>query len=77
MMASQAQHFDAEEQRVRIVRAIEEAQKFSAESRKLVAEMEKLRGELTYQPWSIFFQGSLAATAVVGSGVAIAKLFLS
>ena len=75
-MATQLQQFDDEEQRVRILRAIEEAHKFSAEARKLVAEMEKLRGESRFQPWSIFFQGVLAATAVVGVGIAIAKLFL-
>ena len=76
MVVAQLQQFDDEEQRVRIVRAIEEAQKFSADARKLVVEMEQLRGELRFQPWSIFFQGVLAATAVVGAGIAIAKLFL-
>ena len=76
-MATQAQNFDVEEQRVRIVRAIEEAEKFSAETRKLVAEMEKFRGDLRFQPWLIFFQGTLAATAVVSAGVAIAKFFLA
>ena len=76
MVVTPAQQFDDEEQRVRILRSIEEAQKFSAEARKLVAEMEKLRGEARFQPWSIFFQGLLAATAVVGAGIATAKLFI-
>ena len=75
-MATQPKDFDIEEQRVRILRAIEEAEKFSAETRKLVAEMEKFRGELRFQPWSILFHGVLAATAVVGAGIAIAKFFL-
>jgi hypothetical protein len=37
--------FDIEEQRVRIRRAIEESEKFSAEQRKLTIEQEKLAAE--------------------------------
>ena len=75
-MDAEVPSLEAEEQRARIRRTIEEAEKLAAEARKLVAEMEKYRGELRFQPWSILFQGTLAAAAVVGAGIAIAKLFL-
>ena len=67
---------DAEEQRARVRRTIEEAEKLAAETRKLIAETGKYRSEARFHPWSVLFQGTLAATAVMGAGVAIAKLFL-
>jgi hypothetical protein len=75
-VATQLPQFDDEEQRVRILRAIEETQKFSAEARKLAAEMDKLRGDLKYQPRLVFFQAVLAITAIIGAGLAMAKFFL-
>ncbi len=61
-------NFDYEEQRVRILRAIEEVEKFSAETRKIVAETQAL-------PKSLVFQAMLATAALLGAGAAIAKLF--
>ena len=60
--------FDVDEQRMRILRAIEEVEKFSAETRKIVAETK-------YLPLSTVFQGFIAAAALMGAGAAIAKLF--
>ena len=75
-MATQARdNFDLEEQRVRILRAIEEAEKFSAETRKLVADMDKARIETVFLPRSMVFQAMLATAALLGAGAAIAKLF--
>ena len=61
-------NFDYEEQRVRILRAIEEVEKFSAETRKIVAETQAL-------PKALVFQAMLASAALLGAGAAIAKLF--
>ena len=68
-------NFDIEEQRVRILRAIEEAEKFSAGTRKYVAERSKMDAETAYMPRVIVFQALLAMTALLGAGAAIAKLF--
>ena len=91
-MATQARdNFDFEEQRVRIVRAIEEVEKLSAESRKLTAEHLKLgaeqlklmaeeakfRKDTSLSPWAVAFQGLLAGAAILGAGIAFAKLFLN
>ena len=69
--------FQLQEQFARLRLQIEESEKFSAETRKLVAEMTKTQSDLKYQPWFILFQGVLAAAALMGAGVAFAKLFLS
>ena len=61
-------NLDFEEQRVRIVRAIEEVEKISAETRKLFVETRVI-------PVSTVFQGFIAFAAVLGAGAAIAKLF--
>ena len=82
-MATQIEprELDLQEQLVRIRRNVEEGEKFSAETRKLVAEMGKLnvemsksQSDLKYQPWFILFQGVLAAAALMGAGAALAKL---
>lgn len=68
-MATQPRgNFDLEEQRVRILHAIEEAEKFSAETRKIVAETQAM-------PRALAFQAMLATAALLGAGAAIAKLF--
>ena len=67
----------AAELRVRILRTVQETEKLAAETRKLVAEMEKYRSDRRFQPWMPFFQGTLAAAALLGAGVALAKLFLA
>ena len=76
--------FDIEEQRVRILRAIEDAEKFSVEQRKLAAESLKLEAErvklvkdVSFSPWMLLAQGLVAGAALLGAGVALAKLFLS
>jgi hypothetical protein len=68
MASSPRDNLDLEEQRVRIVRAIEEVEKISAETRKLLAETRTI-------PLSTIFQGALAIAALLGAGAAIAKLF--
>ena len=68
-------NLDYEEQRVRILRAIEEVEKFAAESRKLNADMLKAQAEVGYMPRAFVFQAMLAAAALLGAGAAIAKLF--
>ena len=61
------ENLDYEEQRVRIVRAIEEVENISAETRKLFAETRVI-------PLSTVFQGFIAMAALLGAGAAIAKL---
>lgn len=77
-MATQIEpkELDLQEQLVRIRRAVEESEKFSAETRKIVAEMIKAQTDVKFQPWVILFQGALASAALVGSGIAIAKFVL-
>ncbi len=76
-MATQPrENFDFEEQRVRILRAIEESEKFTAEQKKLMAEETKLRKDTSFAPWVIAFQGLLAGAALLGAGIGFAKLFL-
>ena len=70
-------NFDFEEQRVRILRAIEESEKFTAEQKKLMAEEAKLRRDTILSPWMLLAQGLIAGAALMGAGVALAKLFLS
>jgi hypothetical protein len=75
-MATQPrENYDFEEQRVRILRAIEEAEKFLAEQKKLMAEEAKLRRDTELMPRSMIFQAMLATAALLGAGAAIAKLF--
>ena len=77
-MATQSrENYDFEEQRVRILRAIEESEKFTAEQKKLYAEEAKLRKDTMLSPWLLLAQGALAAAALMGAGAAFAKLFLS
>ena len=78
------ENLDFEEQRVRILRAIEEVEKFAAESRKLNAEQfklaserAKLDAETRFSPWLLVVQCTLAAAAIMGAGAALAKLFLA
>jgi len=68
-------NLDYEEQRVRILRAIEEVEKFAAESRKLNADMMKAQAEVGYMPRAFAFQAMLASAALLGAGAAVAKLF--
>ncbi len=80
-MATQPRdNFDFEEQRVRIVRAIEEVEKLSAESRKLTAEQLKLmaeeakfRKDTSLSPWMLLAQGLIAGATLLGAGLALAK----
>ncbi len=76
-MASQLDPYrlDLEEQLVRIQRAREESEKFSAETRRVVADMLKAQAETKILPWSTIFQAMLATAALLGAGGAIAKLF--
>ena len=75
-MATQPrENFDFEEQRVRILRAIEESEKFTAEEKKLRAEEAKLRRDTELMPRAMIFQAMLATAALLGAGAAIAKLF--
>ena len=73
-------NLDFEEQRVRIVRAIEEVEKLSAESRKLTAEQlklaaeeAKLRSDTRFSPWAILAQGLIAGAAMFGAALALLK----
>ena len=70
MMATQLDPYELnlQEQLVRIRRQIEESEKFSAETRKLVAESKTIRA-------ATIFQGGIAIAALLGAGAAIAKLF--
>ena len=76
-MASQLDPYrlDLEEQLVRIQRAREESEKFSAETRRIVAEMLKAQAETKILPFTAIFQAMLASAALLGAGAAIAKLF--
>jgi hypothetical protein len=76
-MATQPrENYDFEEQRVRILRAIEESEKFTAEQKKLMAEEAKLRREVVLSPWLLLSQGLIAGAALFGAGLAFAKYLL-
>ena len=76
-MATQPrENYDFEEQLVRILRNAEESEKFSAETRKIVADMTKAQADVKFQPWVVAFHGLLAGAALLGAGIAFAKLFL-
>ncbi|MEH3038023.1 MAG: hypothetical protein PGN23_16275 [Sphingomonas adhaesiva] len=68
-------NLDFEEQRMRIVRAIEEVEKMSAETRKLLAGANKVGAETKAVPFATVFQGLIAIAGLLGAGAAIAKLF--
>lgn len=76
-MASQLDPYrlDLEEQLVRIQRAREESEKFSAETRRIVADMLKAQAETKILTWTTIFQAMLASAALLGAGAAIAKLY--
>ena len=76
-MATQSrENFDFEEQRVRILRAIEESEKFTAEQKKLMAEEAKLRKDTVLSPWMLLAQGLIAGAALFGAALAFAKYIL-
>ena len=60
--------FDLHEQLARIRKIQEESDKFSAETRKLLAESRTIS-------LATVFQGAIAIAALLGAGAAIAKLF--
>ncbi|MBY0303538.1 MAG: hypothetical protein K2W86_00110 [Sphingomonas sp.] len=60
--------FDLQEQLARIRKIQEESDKFSAETRKLLAESRTIS-------LATVFQGAIAIAALLGAGAAIAKLF--
>jgi hypothetical protein len=62
-----------DERLARLRLAVEESEKFSAETRRIVADMIKTQAETKILPWSMIFQ--LATAALLGAGAAIAKLF--
>ena len=82
-MATQARdNFDFDEQRVRILRTIEEVQtlqeerlKLEAERLRMEAERLKAHAEVEFMPRSMIFKAMLASAALLGAGAAIAKLF--
>jgi len=73
-MATQPrENFDFEEQRVRILRAIDEAEKFRAEQKKLMAEEAKLRKDAVLSPWTLLVQAMIAVAAIFGAALALLK----
>ena len=64
-----------QEQIARICLAQEESDTFSAETRKLIADMLKAEAKVAQTPRSLIFQAMLATAALLGAGAAIAKLF--
>lgn len=76
-MASQIdpRGLDIEEQIVRIRKAQQEIDQISAETRKLLADANKVNLEANVVTYATVFQGFLAIAALLGAGAAIAKLF--
>ena len=76
-MATQSprDNLDFEEQRARIWVAFEEIEKISAETRKLLAEANKVGAETRAVPYATIFQGLIAVAGLLGAGAAIAKVF--
>jgi len=64
-----------DERLARLRLAVEESEKFSAETRRIVADMIKTQAETKILPWITIFQAMLATAALLGAGAAIAKLF--
>jgi hypothetical protein len=80
MATTPRDNYDFEEQRVRILRAIEESEKFTAEQKKLMAEEAKLRAEdaklrkdTGLAPWVIALQFLIAGAALMGAALALLK----
>jgi hypothetical protein len=73
MATTPRDNYDFEEQRVRILRAIEESEKFTAEQKKLRAEEAKLVKDTSFAPWTLLAQGLIAGAALLGAGLALAK----
>ncbi len=53
-----------------------EEYKLSAERHKLEAEQYKLERDRTLSPWLLLAQGLIAGAAIMGAGVALAKLLI-
>ncbi len=64
---------DLEERIVQMRLAVEESEKFSAETRRIVVDMIKTQAETKILPWSTIFQAMLATAALLGAGAAVAK----
>ena len=84
MATQQRENFDVEEQRVRILRAIEESEKFTAEQKKLMAEQAKLlaeqaklRKDTMLSPWALVVQGLIGGAALFGAALALLKYLAS
>ena len=73
MATTPRENYDFEEQRVRILRSIEEAEKFLAEQKKLMAEEAKLRKDTGLAPWTIAIQSLIAGAALMGAALALLK----
>ncbi len=78
-MNRQSARLEAESRNLRA-----EAEKLNAEQYKLVAEQYKLEAEKSkldrdkmLSPWLILAQGLIAGAALMGAGVALAKLLIS
>jgi len=67
---------DLEERIIQMRLAVEESEKFSAETRRIVADMIETQAETKILPWSMIFQAMLATAALLGAGAAVAKFFL-
>jgi hypothetical protein len=75
---------DLKEQIARIDRGIaetgklqEETRKFVAEAHKLSAEQTKFQRDRTLSPWLLLAQGLIAGAALLGAGIALAKMLLA
>lgn len=77
-MASQPfrETLDIEEQLSRIRKMGVEQDKMLLESHKLVTEIQKITQDIKLATPQMFFQGALAMAALIGAGVALAKLAL-
>jgi hypothetical protein len=73
MATTPRENYDFEEQRVRILRAIDESEKFRAEQKKLMAEEAKLRKDTGIAPWTIVLQSLIAGAALMGAALALLK----
>ena len=75
-MATQWENDQAylDERLARLRLAVDESEKFSAETRRIVADMIETQAETKILPWSIIFQAMLATAALLGAGAALAKV---
>ena len=78
-MATQSprENLDFEEQRARIWLAFGEIEKVSVETRKLLAEANKVGVDTRTEPYATIFQALIAVAGLLGAGAAIAKVFFS